>query len=115
MTDVWGCNLVQGLNSPMHPSCADRSCCLHRWLRPTLEMVGIYGGFKEEGIKTIVPAKATMKLAARLVPGQDPAAVLGVSHASHLWHCVATRVLRGKFLVFTRVIEGSPLKYYSSE
>jgi acetylornithine deacetylase/succinyl-diaminopimelate desuccinylase-like protein len=39
--------------------------------------VGIYGGVKD-GIKTIVPATATLKMVARLVPNQKPAEVLEV-------------------------------------
>lgn len=42
------------------------------WLRPTLEVVGMGGGFQGEGIKTIVPRRAFVKLAARLVPDQTP-------------------------------------------
>jgi len=40
--------------------------------RPTAEIVGITGGYGGEGIKTIVPATADLKVALRLVPDQDP-------------------------------------------
>ena len=50
-----------------------------RWLRPTLELVGIYGGVKD-GIKTIVPATATLKMVARLVPNQSPTKVQKVGY-----------------------------------
>ena len=40
--------------------------------RPTLDCNGIYGGFTEEGAKTVLPSKATAKISMRLVPDQNP-------------------------------------------
>lgn len=41
------------------------------WARPTLDCNGIFGGFTEEGAKTVLPSKATAKISMRLVPDQD--------------------------------------------
>jgi acetylornithine deacetylase/succinyl-diaminopimelate desuccinylase-like protein len=42
------------------------------WVRPTLELNGIWGGYTDEGEKTVIPSKAYAKLSTRLVPNQEP-------------------------------------------
>ena len=49
-----------------------RSHLERKWTRPTIEVVGMGGGFQGEGIKTVLPARASAKLSSRLVPGQTP-------------------------------------------
>jgi acetylornithine deacetylase/succinyl-diaminopimelate desuccinylase-like protein len=44
-------------------------------IRPSLDVNGIWGGYIQEGAKTILPSKAFAKISMRLVPNQDSARV----------------------------------------
>lgn len=50
----------------------DRSYAERIMFQPTLSPAGVIGGYTEEGTKTVLPAKASMKIDMRLVPDQTP-------------------------------------------
>jgi len=49
-----------------------RSLLERRGARPTLDVHGIWGGFRGEGLMTVIPASAHAKVSCRLVPNQEP-------------------------------------------
>jgi acetylornithine deacetylase/succinyl-diaminopimelate desuccinylase-like protein len=54
-----------------------------QWTRPTLEINGMWGGYEGPGQKTVIPSEAHAKITCRLVPDQDPRAVVALV-ARHL-------------------------------
>lgn len=57
------------------------------WARPTLDVNGMWGGFQEEGTKTVIPREAHAKLTCRLVPDQVPAHVIAAIERHLQTHC----------------------------
>ncbi|MFP6750838.1 MAG: dipeptidase [Pirellulaceae bacterium] len=58
---------VEGLSGEVGYTTLER-----RWVRPTFDINGIWGGYQGEGGKTVLPSKASAKFSFRLVPDQDP-------------------------------------------
>jgi succinyl-diaminopimelate desuccinylase len=46
-----------------------------RWVRPTCDINGIFGGYQGQGAKTVLPAAAGAKFSFRIVPHQKPAKI----------------------------------------
>ena len=63
-----------GLSVPVGE--AGRTALERLWARPTADVNGIWGGYTGEGSKTVIPSDAHAKVSFRLVPGQDPTAII---------------------------------------
>ncbi len=46
-----------------------------RWIRPSYDVNGLWGGYQGQGAKTVLPSKAGAKFSFRLVPRQNPAKI----------------------------------------
>jgi acetylornithine deacetylase/succinyl-diaminopimelate desuccinylase-like protein len=55
---------------------AEYAPLLRQWVRPTLDVHGLIGGFTGEGVKTVIPSRGMAKISMRLVPDQDPGEIL---------------------------------------
>ncbi len=73
------------------------------WIRPALDVNGIYGGFTGEGTKTIIPSSAHAKISLRLVPNQEPGRIFELIE-THL----RTHTPAGVTVTTQRVDEGLP-------
>lgn len=60
---------------------ADFTTLERLWTRPTCEVNGLLSGYTGQGAKTVLPAKAMAKVSFRLVPDQDPKAIVPLMQA----------------------------------
>jgi acetylornithine deacetylase/succinyl-diaminopimelate desuccinylase-like protein len=71
--------------------------------RPTLEIVSLTAGFQGEGIKPVIPSKATAKIACRLVADQKP---------DDIMDCIERHIRRhtpaGATVTMQRILRGNP-------
>ncbi|PHQ33096.1 dipeptidase [Rhodopirellula bahusiensis] len=58
-----------------------------RWARPSLDINGLTSGHQGEGVKTVLPAKASAKFSFRLVPNQNPKRLTGLIESHLERHC----------------------------
>ena len=63
------------------------------WLRSTLEVNGISGGYAGPGLKMVLPHVASAKISCRLGVGHDPHAVAANIERHLRAHCPATATL----------------------
>ncbi len=57
------------------------------WGRPTADFNGIWGGFQGEGVKTVTPNEAHLKVTCRLVPDQRPEEIVALIRRHVETHC----------------------------
>lgn len=74
-----------------------------RFVRPTLDVVGMWGGFTGAGIKTVIPREAHAKVTCRLVPGQRPDTIITLLEQHCAKHAPAQARVAVQRLSFTAV------------
>lgn len=73
-----------------------RSVLEKLWLRPTLEVNGLWGGYQGAGSKTVLPCEAHVKITCRLVSAQDPVKVAAAVEKHLRAHCPGLATLEVK-------------------
>lgn len=59
---------------------ADIPLALTSKLLPSLDIHGVWGGYMQDGVKTIIPARASAKFSCRIVAGQKPENIARLVH-----------------------------------
>lgn len=75
-----------------------------RWARPTCDINGLTSGYQGHGAKTVIPSVASAKVSMRLVPGQDPAAIVAAFEKT-----LRERCPKNVDIAFTRHGTASPV------
>jgi acetylornithine deacetylase/succinyl-diaminopimelate desuccinylase-like protein len=57
------------------------------WARPTLDINGLWSGFQGDGVKTVTPNEAHIKITCRLVADQDPYEIVDLIEKHVQKHC----------------------------
>ena len=82
---------------------------MRTWARPTFEVHGIRGGFVGDGAKTVIPARAVVKVSMRLVPDQRPEEIVALLEAAV--RAAAPRGAKAEF----RFLHGAPASVVDPE
>jgi len=78
---------LSAIGAPAGAGEAGYSLLERQWLRPTLDLNGLWGGYQGPGTKTVIPSTAQAKITCRIVPDQDPQKI-AAAVAEHLRrHC----------------------------
>ena len=75
------------IGAPTYQGEAGYSLLERQWLRPTLELNGLGGGYQGPGTKTVIPSTAQAKITCRLVPDQEPDKIVAAITQHLIDHC----------------------------
>ncbi len=78
---------LQSIGAPCGFGEAGYNLLERQWLRPTLELNGLWGGYQGPGGKTVIPSTAGAKISCRLVPDQDPETIVALISKHLRRHC----------------------------
>ncbi|MET1027829.1 MAG: dipeptidase [Dongiaceae bacterium] len=78
---------LRAIGAPAGVGEAGYSLLERQWLRPTLDLNGLWGGYQGPGTKTVIPSVAGAKITCRLVPGQEPDRIVELVSDHLRRHC----------------------------